>query len=218
MGFADGFLARVTLEAVHSATGNRIVNTLHYDDHDATLPWPEKSGTMQTLADRLRDALMTPYRACFENTYVIQPIVVTDEKDPLNPDAPRDQVSSGTAAVGTLATVPNRLPIQCCAVASLRTDHIGRSFRGRSFLPPGWSEGDQDNGVWATGSAYLIRAQAFLDAIPVEPDLVFGASDTVCHWTVYSRTRRARGLDPYATDVTSKSLETAVHWLRSRAP
>lgn len=216
MGFSDGFLARVSFAAVNASTGNTVVNTIHYDDHDATLPWPEKSGTMQALADRLRDTVLTPYKAMFTNAWQIQPVVVTEEIDPLNPDAPRDQVSSGTAGVGTLATVPQLLPIECCAVVQLRTANIGRSFRGRMFLPPGWSEGDQDNGVWAAGSLYLIRAQALVSAIPLAPDLVSGASSTSCHWTVYSRTRRARDLNPYANNVTSATLTPKVRFLRSR--
>lgn len=152
----------------------------------------------------------------FENTWQIQPVVVTDEKDPLNPDNPRDQVSAGPGGAGTLATVPNRMPIQCCAVASLLTNNIGRSFRGRCFLPPGWSEGDQDNGVWATGSAYLIRAQAFLDDVPRNPDLSPGLSDSDTNLIVYSRTRRARDLDSYDSHVTDVVLHPEVHWLRSR--
>lgn len=160
---------------------------------------------------------MVEYRACFEAAWDIQPIVVTEEKDPLNPSAPREQKSAGPGGAGTLALVALRLPIQACAVASLTTANVGRSFRGRFFAPPGLNEGDQNDGAWGVGGAYLVRVQNLLDDVPREPDIVSGLSTSTANWVVYSRTRRALDQDPYASKITGVQLHTEVHWLRSRA-
>lgn len=59
------------------------------------------------------------------------------------------------------------LPLQNAAVLSLKTLKIGRSFRGRLYLPTA-GEDDQSSGVW--GGTYTIQVGTFGAAIrTVEP-------------------------------------------------
>lgn len=210
MGFQSGHLARVVLRATNG--GNQIVNTLHYDLAGKGLsPGPG----LQALANRFRDDVMTPWKACITPDWTIQPVEVIDEKDPLNPLDVRDQAVAGTAGPGTRLAPPSSevIPIQLCAMATVHTAHIGRSFRGRIFLPPLWSDAQIDAGVVA--GAQLGNYNAFIAAIPIAPDLSTW-TDTTANLCVYSRTRRAANAGSYAEHATSITLDTTVRWLRSR--
>jgi hypothetical protein len=214
MAFESGWLARVTFRATRGA--DEVVNTLHYDNDDSSTVF---STSMQELADRLRDDLMDGYRFFFPTDWTIEPVVVTQEKDPQDPDAAREQVTAGPggAGTGTWTATGDQLPIEMCAMGSERTAKIGRSFRGRIFLPPGWVEGQLTTpGVWLDGATYFEHCEDWLGSIPLEPDLVTGPSGARCRLCVYSRTRRARDQDPYAEAVTSITLANTVRWLRSR--
>ena len=138
---------------------------------------------------------------------------MVDEFDPQNPTAPRSSWTSGSPTAGTRSTSGDLLPSFCCCVATLRTDHIGRRFRGRTFLGGSNSEDNQSNGDWGI----LTFFATMMDAIPVQPDIASGDSTSTANWCVYSRTQRAANLDPYASHVQSYQLRTQVHSLRSRA-
>ena len=212
MSFDSGWIARVTLSAQSPAL--QVVNTLHYEGDDPLLGSP---ASLQSLANRLRDDLLVPYRAIFDNTFVIGPVIVTEEVDPLNPDAPREQRAAGTPANGTRSTTSERLPTAVALVATELTAFVGRSFRGRLFLGGMTTESDQNGGNWSTvaGSHWTLCGN-FLDAIPLQPDLVFGPSAATVRYVVYSRTRRARAQSPYFAPVTSHQRRSRLHWLRSR--
>lgn len=211
MGFESGHIARVVLRATNGA--NEIVSTLHYDLTGNAL---DDAPSLQNLADRIRDALVPAWKACIIPSWTVQPVEVIDEKDPLHPDALRSAVASGTAAAGTRLAPPSGevLPIEACGMLTLRTDHIGRSFRGRMFLPPVWSDASIDNGVLA-GSQFT-NYGAVRTAIPLAPDVVTGPSTATAHLCIYSRTRRARSASDYAAHVSSITLDNTVRWLRSR--
>jgi hypothetical protein len=215
MGFVDGHLARAVFSAINGH--NQVVNVIHYDMHDTSIPGSAHT-SLQSLADHLRDACMTPYKSLFPSNWVIQPIVVQDEIDPQHPGAVRNGAVSGAPANGLMdvPTSGNALPFELCAVATIHTGHIGRRFRGRMFLPPLFSD-DAITGQVVDGSKRL-SYQNFLDSIPKQPDVVEGVDpiDTVTNWSVYSRTNRAQGVDPYATPVTSYEVRPSVRFLRSR--
>lgn len=212
MGFENGHLLRVVLEA--SASGGRSqVHTLHYDLQDA--PLAEPANDPQSLADTFRDSVIPSYRALFNGGWTILPVIVEDERDPLNPTHPRSAWTSGVSSVGTRATGSQDLPPGICGVATLLTDHIGRRFRGRVFLGGTLVEGDQDAGTWDAG--ITASWHTFLDAIPHQPDLATGTSSSTANWCVYSRTQRAANLDPYASHVSAYIVRPVVHYLRSRA-
>lgn len=211
MGFEDGHLVRVTLSAQKG--DDVIVNTLHYDLHDSTV---DDSPTLQGLADRLADDLLGPYADLFPSDWIVQPVLVMDEKDPLAPLAVRNGASAGSADAGDIPAIDadNKAPLEECVVAKLLTGHVGRRFRGRMFLPPIFEETATSNGLLGLGKASVY--QTFLDAIPREPDLVTGVGDGSAHWCVYSRTNRAADVDPYASAITEVVLGTRLRWLRSR--
>lgn len=213
VGFQNGQLVRVSLRAVHAASQVEQVNTLHYDLVNSAIPG-EPSNDAQSLADTFRDDVLPAWGATFTSAWGIQPVIVQDEKDPLNPTDPRSEWSAGTSFSGTKAAPGDLLPKAACAVATLRTDHIGKRFRGRLFLGGQLGEADQDDGIF--NSTQLAKWQAFLDAIPRQPDLATGASTSVANWVVYSRTQRAANLNPYASPVGVVTLHNRFHWLRSR--
>jgi hypothetical protein len=99
-------------------------------------------------------------------------------------------------------------------VASVVTNHIGKRYRGRIFLGGSVSEADQTNGIWQSGIITLWNA--YLAAIPKQPDIATGTSASVANWGVYSRTNRAADVDPYISPVISTTLRTQFRWLRSR--
>lgn len=212
MGFENGKLVRVVLKA-QSDAGDTVVNTLHYDLIDSAIPGNAPNDP-QTLADVFRDDVIPEYAALFTNHWSALPVEVVQEIDPQNPHAPRSAWTAGIPVTGTRTISSDLLPVQMCQVATLRTDHIGRRFRGRMFIPGSYAEADQNAGVWNVFPQTL--AQALLDAIPEQPDLATGTSASVAHWCVYSRTQRAQNLDPYASAIAGEVLRTQVHWLRSR--
>lgn len=212
MGFENGKLVRVVLRATATGGGDD-VTVLHYDLEDSAIPGNDPNDP-QSLADAFRDDVLPSYGALFDNTWSIQPVEVTQEKDPLNPTAPRGSWSAGVAFTGTRSVSSDKLPPEVCGLATLRTDHIGRRYRGRIFLPGTLVEADQNAGVW---NVFPLTAwQTFLDAIPREPDIVTGTSESTAKWGVYSRTQRSQNRDPYISPVTSTVLRSRVHFLRSR--
>lgn len=213
MGFESGRLLRVTLSATKDDGSATMVNTLHYDLRDGVLGVSEPNDPQQ-LADTIRDDVLPPYSQCFGNNWHVQPVVIIEEKDPLNPLALREGWTSGAAIEGISPYITDLLPIEVCAVATLHTGKIGRRARGRLFMMGERQEGEQAAGVWNTLA--LSPWQAVLDAIPRQPDIATGVSDSTADWTVYSRTQRAANLDGYANKVTGVTLHDKVHWLRSR--
>jgi hypothetical protein len=211
VAFDNGQLVRVALSAKRG--DNYVdVTTLHYSLDDGA---DFTHNSAQSLADTFRDNVLASYKALFTNNWTIQPVTVHDEKDPLHPDRLRSAWTSGAPVAGTRASSGDYLHPAVCGVATLRTDHIGRRYRGRMFMPGGLLEGDINdlafngsiNGLWAT----------FLAAIPRQPDIAPPLSNATAHWCVYSRTNRAAGVATYAEKITSVDLHTSIHWLRSRA-
>lgn len=212
MGFENGRLVRVVLKATNPSQ-NTSVNVLHYDLDDGGVPG-DTPNDPQSLADAFRDDVRPAFAALFKSDWSIAPVEVQEERDPQAPYAPRSAWASGSNTPGTKSVFSDLLPSAITMVATLLTANVGRRFRGRIFIPGSWAESDQDNGQF--NSTAFTLADAYLSAIPREPDLAEGASGAVARWCVYSRTQRAANLDPYANAVTDVNRRTAVHWLRSR--
>lgn len=209
MGFENGKLVRVVLRAT---LGDRQeVNTLHYDLIDDPL---QPANDPQQLADDFRDDVIPLFAGRYNARWTIQPVVVVEEKDPLNPNDPRQEWTSGAATPGTATTAGPFAPSAGVVVASNRTEHIGRRFRGRTFI------GGDRNQIWMEGNTWVQGwvdgCQALMDAIPRQPDLGGGQSSSVAHWCVYSRTQRAANQDPYASKIVSSVCSSTIHWLRRR--
>lgn len=215
MGFENGQLLRVTLRA--SWTTREVVNTLHYNIENTV---GGGDSDPQDLADRIRDDVVPTWKTFFDSGWSIDPVVVTEEKDPQNPTAPRDQWTSGTTITGTgVPGTGDPLPYEMCALIQVKTAKIGRSFRGRLFCPPALRESDLGSRVWeaSAGSNYMSKVTALAAAIPKQPDVAMGWSSSTCKLCVFSRTRRQLDLDPYAEAVTQLVPTNGIHWLRSRS-
>lgn len=212
MGFENGKVLRVALEATKG--GDSQVNTFHYDLDDS-IDLTGQHNDPQTLADAFRDNVRGHFADLYGSDWDILPVSVQMEKDPQNPNAARQAWASGAVIQGTKGAVTNLLPRSCCVVATLRTNNIGRRYRGRVFVGGSWNEGDQDNGFWQLSATGLV--DIYLNAVPVQPDIQFGSSGNTAKLSVYSRTQRAADLDPYLSPVTAHVTRSAVHWLRSRS-
>jgi hypothetical protein len=210
VGFENGKLLRLTLRATIS--GRQEVNTFHYDLQDSAIGGDNDP---QDLADRFRDDVRPYFATLYVSAWTIEPVEIIEERDPLNPTAPRSAWSSGSPIAGTGSVSGDVLPTACCVVAKLRSAHIGRRFNGRIFLGGSISEGSQVVNNW--NSATLAYYEGFLDTVPKEPDIAPGGSDSTARWCIYSRTQRAANLDPYASPVQDYTVRTPVHWLRRRA-
>lgn len=211
MGFENGHLLRVVL-AADGPGGRNVVNVLHYDLEDAAIA---DTNDPQSLADAFRDDVIGPYAALFSSAWSVLPVVVEDEKDPLHPTAARAAWTSGTVVVGTRSIGSDELPPGLCGINKWLTEHIGRRFRGRMFMPGSIAENDQNAGV--VGSSILGPWETLITAIPKQPDIAGPASQSTAKLCVYSRTQRAANLDPYASAVTGHVLRNKLHYLRSRA-
>lgn len=213
MGFENGMLLRVSLEATAPGFAPRVM-TFHYDLQDASVGLDNNDP--QDLADRFRDDLRADLIPWFHSNWTLQPVVVTQEIDPQNPTAPRMQWTSGSPAPGTGTSSSEDLPYGVCAMANLRTGLIGKRFNGRSFLMVPVNENSQHGGVWET--AALSAWQTLYDAVPLEPDIApgGGTTDASANLCVYSRTARAANQDPYAAHVTSITVQSTTRYLRRR--
>lgn len=198
-----------------SATGGpagEIVTVLHYDLTDDV----ELTGhnDPQQLADTFRDDVVPKYAALFNGSWTVQPVIVEDERDPQAPTAPRASWVAGVGVPGSRVIPSDGMPPGICGVATLKTDHLGRRFTGRIFLPGTITEEDQSSGT--IGSAITTLWQTFLTAIPRQPDIAGVGSTSTANWCVYSRTQRAADLDPYASHVQATIIRPRLHYLRSR--
>lgn len=213
MGFENGRLARCVFEAQQGAQQEVLV--LHYDMIGSNVPG-QGDGSLQSLANRLADDVLPHWKARFTPAWNILPVVVTDEKDPQNPLAARDQVTAGTSGAGTSTNSGDFMPSACCIVVTVKTAKIGRRFTGRMFLGGDNTEGEAQNSLWT--AAKVADTVSWLSNVPLQPDIVEGQSDATANLCVYSRTQRAANEDPYAEHVTGFVVRNVVHWLRRREP
>lgn len=215
MGFENGKLVRVVMRAVLNSSGDQQVNTFHYDLKDSAIPG-EPANDPQALADYYRDNVVPVFKTLYTSSWSIQPVLVAQELDPLHPLDARSEWLSGTVTAGTKSAPTDLLPQACCAVAAIQTDHIGKRYRGRTFLGGSIGEIDQSAGTWQSGALTLWTS--YLAAIPKQPDIATGFSTSVADWVVYSRTNRAVDQNPYASKVQAYSIRSKVRWLRTREP
>ncbi len=210
MSFANGRVVRVVLKATYADAEH--VNVLHYDLVDDTTSGGANSP--QALADFFRDNVLGRYTQLFASYWQIQPVVVQEERDPLDPFAPRSEWSSGTPLAGTKLAAGEGLPFAMCVVVRLQSDTIGRRYNGRMFLGGSVGEGDQSAGIW--NAAHLAVITELVSNIPQQPDISEGPSLSAAHWSIYSRTARAQNSTHYLAHNITPIIRDRVHWLRSR--
>lgn len=216
MGFVNGRVVEVVLRA--TAGSDEQVNSFVYDLQPGTAG---DNNDPQSLADTFRDDVRDVWGSLYSAAWTLEPVVVTEVKDPQNPTAPRQSWTSGSPTPGTKTVSGDLLPPQCQVLVALTTDHIGKRFRGRLWLGGSVLESEQANGVWATG--YLSGIATVLAAIPHQPDISPPADTSTADWSVFSRTQRGPnpgnpgGLNPYLSHIQAATARTLVHTLRSRA-
>lgn len=207
-----------------SQDGVDVVNTLHAAAHSDAPEWIPSSPDMTPalVASEIDTQLTTLYRAILHQTATLHDITVVEEFDPLHPDLPRAAAVVSKELAGTRTSSFSDLPVPTCAILQLRTASIGRSFRGRQFMPPAMVTQDLSDGVFNDTSNYITAINAYRAKL----DNTFGTGSTWSTlWTdtahvrlgVYSRTRRARGADSFFAPITATAVDRKAHWLRSRA-
>lgn len=203
--------------------GREMVNTFHLGVQlEDLVTWGFTGApSPEEVADEVSSHLTTKFRAILTTGAVLHDLTVMDEQDPLDPGAAREGHVKSLELAGTRAESNRDQPLEMCGVATLRTGKIGRSFRGRMFLPPVVSESAVTTTTFTTAGDYWLACIAFLnDFIPSFGGGSVWSTLFIDSWhaspVVYSRTRRARGEDQWANVVDSFRLNRAPHWLRSR--
>jgi hypothetical protein len=200
------------------ARGQQIVNVFHLRV-DESAPFADVSHEM--ILDVLEDNLVPKYRAMLATGDTLEELAISVEPDPT---VPGDTVSGTTRAIGLVGTRSASgpyVPQELCAVLSLKTNTLGRSFRGHMFLPPVYEEQFSTGGeAFDTAGSYWIACAAFrtelLNGFGGGAWWSLPPGEWEAPLVVYSKTRRARAQDPWMTDVESITLRSPVHYLRSR--
>lgn len=199
---------RVTLQAIQG--DNSIVNALHYVTEDSA--WVASEAAAVDVAQKVRDALATSWRAFFPAAWTCQPVYAAEVQDPLDPSAQRAAGISTAMGVGTNAGSQTG-PLELCGTLKFSTEFAGRSFRGHCFCPPALSSSAATGETLST--SYKTLMQAFADALATNlTSGLFGLQSI--EQVIYSRTRHARGISPMYAKVRSRQVVDRARWLRSR--
>lgn len=197
------------------------VNVLHVvANADAFMLTPDPS--CAEVAAELGANLTAQYRALLPTEHTFDRIDVSTVTDPWVPSQVPSQGSHVVALPGLQSTVTVDLPQRICPLISWRTALAGRSFRGRTYLPPLLDSTDLTAGKLTSGSPLRIAIDAFAQKI-VDASLSSGSTwqslwmDT---WhgkiVVYSPRRHALQLNPYYADITGFVTNGALGFLSSR--
>jgi hypothetical protein len=213
-------LYRVT---AHFSRGSlNYASTFHViaKDTSAPLAWVSADPSPAALLAELDTRLRTAWRATLDtsSTFVRWHCATIT---PPNDDAAVGQV--GELAVGQVGTgtTANNLPQWLALMTTYLTDYPGRSFRGRMYSPPLLSESSIGGGLVMSVHPQLVSWKAFQVEFMKG---VKGGSTWGTLWTdtwsaapvVYSRTRHARGQDPYWSYIKSAVTVGQLHHLDSR--
>ena len=122
---------------------------------------------------------------------------------------------------GTLSGLDAREGWGVCAMIKFKTDRVGRSARGRMFLPPFKNSAYMTDGfLLATSGAYKTAVDAFrqklADSITSTPPWINDWIGWDASFVVYSRTLHEREAPNWWFDIKSFVLDTNCHYLRSR--
>lgn len=209
----------------NSQGGGACALTFHVAAHSDTPSWVpggDPDPGPQDVFDEIDTHLTTKFRAMLAVVDGNPELKVEDAWDPLNPDSPREMYGAIINSPGTRTVTNQDVPTPEAAIVALRTDKIGRSFRGRFWAPPVYDESQITAKTWLTTGSYYLAVKAFADELGKS---FGGGSSWSTLWqdtwhakvVVYSRIRRARDLSPFVEPVTSASVRSEPHWLRRRA-
>lgn len=187
---AQGDRFRLAVESI--LLGQQVVNVFHYEQ-----VVPVLNLTMTDLAENWETNVLPLYLGLSVTGFAVNTIRIRDFN---TPQAGIDYPTSGNGTQGGEA-----VPIQSAPIITWRTDFIGRSRRGRSYLPPP-SEGNQNGGgiVAAQRTAMTDFADAAI--------MLLDGTGLVDYWqmVIYSRT-----LDSF-TPVTDYTVRESIGTIRGR--
>lgn len=209
-----------------SSKGNlQVVNTFHVVTHDAS-DWTETFDAANphptTIADEIAAGLVTEYRALLGTTYMFERISVATVPSPVNPSQVPTVGEHAVNLAGTRVLADEDLPPALCGHITWRTSRSGKSFRGRSYLPPIEKTGAIGSDLIRTTDAYYTAAVAFAEKVldsgesgaPGWSDL--WESEWEARFCVYSRTRDAQSAEPVFGRILTYVMRREVGELRSR--
>lgn len=193
-----------------------VVSTLHLRVEESA---PFASVSHADLLDAVVDGLVPEYRAMLHSSASLDEIRISVEPDPSDPgDVPVGE-SRAVGLAGTRALTGNIGPVELCGCVALKTQLLGRSFRGHVYGTPIMATGQiAAEELLSMTSGYGLALSNFADAIEsgIEGGDFWTGIPFEIAFVVYSRTRRARGQSPWMSDITAAIPRNAVYYLRSR--
>lgn len=212
---------RYTAEFQEIAFNTKCLSTLHYQT-DVAIAGSEPSP--QTVLDQLDQHYSSTgtnlskwLSVAHNNTKLVRTSVYEElAASDTSPPSGAERVVTLSGTMGAIAI--DSAPVPVCAYISLRTDKLGRSYRGGVHMPPLGIVGSLDSaGYLQTDAAAYLAYTAFAAVIEDALEDVFGGAGTGdLNPVIYSRTRRNRGLSPYTTKIKSTRVNRDLRWLRRR--
>lgn len=196
------------------------VTTLHVqaDGDDFNDPNPSP----QEVADEVFGNLNLHFRNVLHDSWVLQELSCTTVTDPNNPDQVPVQGTHVSGAPGNASAASEDLPPRICGMIGWRTGLGGRSFRGRSFMPPLEDSAQVTDDLITNNAAYDNAIENY--ATNVQVANLSGGGGWTTGWTdtwhgkfvVYSPTRHKLGLDPFMAPITGFRWDRKLAYLSSR--
>lgn len=143
---------------------------------------------------------------------------VREEVQPGSGDVPAEAAESvglpGNLSMAGGSHTPSGLSVW----QAFRTGAAIRSARGGTHIPGPFNVAALDTvGKWSTGTGFWTAVVALAASIEDKLDNVFQTTGDI-NPGVYSRTRRARGFDPFFFELDEVIPSTEPRWLRRRSP
>lgn len=166
----------------------------------------------QAVADHVASFLGDPWLECLSTAYTADTCTVTGI---LGHEGEAVHNINSPGQLTLFAGSP--APKECCMVLTWKTEHVGRSGRGRVFIPsPRDSTYIKDATSWKgptelTGHEYYDAVKAFGDAFLGGSDFTDDGFEYHISGRVWSR------VDGVTYDVVQALPRLPVHWLRSRS-
>lgn len=215
MLYRVNFVARVgTVDIVntfHVVTANRFWGPFAPGDPSPT-----------ELADEIHTRLTSKWLAIAGTNLTLDRISVMTVTDPNDPAEVPEGGEHTVNLPGTRTVTSPDLPTPICGRVTWTTGFAGRSFRGRSFMPPIEVPGVFVADVIPATSSYRTAIVAFCDEVK-NANLSSGGGWTTLwrdtydgKFVVYSPTRAKLLLDPWASDITGYTVRPDASFLRSR--
>lgn len=196
---------RCVYHSTISLNGADLVNTFHLEADTLTTP-PDYNGIVTDV-----DAwLTTLYKATVDANTVLHSLTVTEETFP---GSIPGQGFKSLEVQGSRSTTDNLCSPALCALLHFATATPKKYSRGRMFMPPVVSSTALGaNGSFNQSSSYITAIKAFATAFLAGHT----AGSTSYAPVVFSRTRVAQGLTPFAFPILNSRVQTNQYFLRSR--